>query len=135
MHGGSYSASDRAMLDQGACALGSAFQKVNFLRDLSADFQRLGRSYFPNVNVTNFDEATKLHLVADIAKDIEVAAAALPLLPKSARAAVTAALVLFAELNKKLLATPAAELIQTRIRVSNLKKLWLVLKAKIGARP
>lgn len=135
MHGRNYSENERKKLHEGACALGAAFQKVNFLRDLSADFQRLGRSYFPNVNVSNFDEATKLHLVADISNDIEVASAALPLLPDSAKAAVTAALLLFAELNKKLLETPAVELIQTRIRVSNVKKLWLVLKAKLGVKP
>lgn len=135
MHGGNYPPGEREALDRGACALGAAFQKVNFLRDLSADFKRLGRSYFPNVNVANFDEATKVRLVADIDADLRVAAASLPLLPKSASAAVTAALLLFADLNRKLAKTPAAELIQTRIRVGNFRKLWLVLKAKLGVRP
>lgn len=132
MHGRSYSATEQAALESGACALGSAFQKVNFLRDLSADFKRLGRSYFPDVNVANFDEATKIRLVADIDLDLQIARASLALLPTSARSAVAAALLLFAELNRKLSNTPAAELIQTRIRVGNFRKLWLVLKAKLG---
>lgn len=132
MHGLPYSTEQRATLENGACALGSAFQKVNFLRDLSADFKRLGRSYFPDVNVANFDEATKIRLVADIDSDLKIARASLSLLPKSARAAVAAALLLFAELNRKLSKTPASELIQTRIRVGNFRKLWLVLKAKLG---
>lgn len=133
MHDGVYSAEERARLDRGACALGSAFQKVNFLRDLSADFKRLGRSYFPSVNVETFDEATKVRLVADIDQDIAAARETLPLLPRNARPAVAAALLLFAELNRKLAKTPATELIRTRIRVGNFRKLWLVLRAKIGA--
>lgn len=133
MHGGQYSQEERDRLDRGACALGSAFQKVNFLRDLSADFKRLGRSYFPNVNVETFDEATKHRLVADIDADLSVARASLALLPSSARSAVAAALLLFAELNRRLANTPAEELIRTRIRVGNFRKLWLVLKAKLGA--
>lgn len=135
MHGGSYTAEQKKRLELGACALGSAFQKVNFLRDLSADFKRLGRSYFPDVNIDNFDEATKDFLVKDIDHDVRVAAESIPLLPQSAKPAVTAALLLFAELNRKLAKTPAVELIQTRIRVGNIKKLWLVLKAKAGVRP
>jgi phytoene/squalene synthetase len=129
------SAGERDQLDRGAQALGAAFQKVNFLRDLSADFKRLGRSYFPNVTVTSFDEATKNRLVADIDEDIALAASSLPLLPSGARPAVTAALLLFAELNRKIARTPAAELIDTRISVSNPKKLLLVLRANLGAKP
>lgn len=71
----------------------------------------------------------------DIDHDVRVAAESIPLLPQSAKPAVTAALLLFAELNRKLAKTPAVELIQTRIRVGNIKKLWLVLKAKAGVRP
>jgi len=135
VHGMPLNAGEREQLDRGAQALGAAFQKVNFLRDLSADFKRLGRSYFPNVTVTSFDEATKNRLVADIDQDIALAASSLPLLPSGARPAVTAALLLFAELNRKIARTPAAELIDTRISVSNPKKLLLVLRANLGAKP
>lgn len=135
VHGGSYSKEEKVALVKGARALGSAFQKVNFLRDLSADFKRLGRSYFPNVNVSNFDEQTKARLVADINEDLKVSAQSLPLLPRSARAAVTAAQLLFTELNQTIGNTEAKKLIETRISVGNAKKLWLLAKSFLGAKP
>ena len=135
VQGKSYTKEEKVLLVKGARALGSAFQKVNFLRDLAADFKRLGRSYFPGVNVNNFDEGTKARLVADINKDLEQSARSLPLLPRSARVAVTAAQLLFAELNSKIGNTSAADLINTRISVSNFKKLILVLRAYLGAKP
>ena len=135
VHGGSYSKEEKITLVKGARALGSAFQKVNFLRDLSADFKRLGRSYFPNVTVSNFDEQTKDRLVKDINQDLKLSALSLPLLPKSARAAVTAAQLLFTELNHKIGNTEATKLIETRISVGNSKKLSLVIKSFLGAKP
>ena len=135
VQGQSYTQEQKKQLVLGARALGSAFQKVNFLRDLQADFKRLGRSYFPGVNVGSFDEATKQRLVADIDKDLAVSSAALPLLPRSARVAVTAAQLLFAELNRKIGNTSAADLINTRISVSNFSKLGLVMRAYLGAKP
>ncbi len=135
VHGGSYTKEEKVALVKGARALGSAFQKVNFLRDLSADFKRLGRSYFPNVNVSNFDEQTKARLVADINEDLKVSAQSLPLLPRSARAAVTAAQLLFTELNQTIGNTEAKKLIETRISVGNAKKLWLLAKSFLGAKP
>lgn len=135
VHGGSYTKDEKVALVKGARALGSAFQKVNFLRDLSADFKRLGRSYFPDVNVSNFDEATKARLVEDINQDLAVSAQSLPLLPKSARAAVTAAQLLFTELNLKIGNTEAKKLIETRISVGNATKIWLLAKSFLGVRP
>ena len=135
VQGQSYTQEQKKQLVLGARALGSAFQKVNFLRDLQADFKRLGRSYFPGVNVQSFDEATKQRLVADIDKDLAVSSAALPLLPRSARVAVTAAQLLFAELNRKIGNTSAQDLINTRISVPNLSKLVLVFRAYLGAKP
>lgn len=129
-----YNADQKVQLVRGARALGAAFQKVNFLRDLSADFRKLGRSYFPNVNISNFDEQTKARLVADIQKDLEISSQSLPLLPKDARRAVTAAQLLFAELNKKIGNTRAEELIKSRISVSNLKKLVLLIQAVFGVK-
>lgn len=133
--GHNYTAEQKHELVHGARALGSAFQKVNFLRDLSADFKRLGRSYFPGVNVESFDEATKARLVADIHADLATSAKALPLLPRGSRVAVTAAQLLFAELNLKIGNTTAEKLIETRISVSDAKKLILVLRAYLGAKP
>lgn len=135
VQGKSYSQEQKVQLVRGARALGSAFQKVNFLRDLASDFGRLGRSYFPGVNVSTFDEATKERLVADIDNDLSISAQSLPLLPTSARVAVTAAQLLFAELNRKIGNTSAKDLINTRISVSNFKKLILVTRAFLGAKP
>jgi phytoene/squalene synthetase len=135
VQGQTYTQDQKKQLVLGARALGSAFQKVNFLRDLQADFKRLGRSYFPGVSVSSFDEPTKQRLVADIENDLRVSAASLPLLPRSARVAVTAAQLLFAELNRKIGNTSAKDLINTRISVPNLTKLVLVGRAFLGAKP
>jgi phytoene/squalene synthetase len=132
---GAYSAAERETLVRGARALGSAFQKVNFLRDLAADFKALGRSYFPNVNVENFNESEKQRLVADIAADLAVSSQSLTLLPQEARRAVAAAQMLFEALNARIAKTSAAKLIETRIRVANPVKFWILLKALIGVIP
>ncbi len=130
-----YSASQLQSLEIGALALGAAFQKINFLRDLHADFAVLGRSYFPGVTVSTFDETQKQFLVDDITADLIVAAHSIALLPKDVRPAVSAAQFLFGDLTRKIAATPASVLITTRIRVSNLRKLWLVTKALLGVVP
>ena len=132
VHGKSYTAAEKKTLVAGARALGAAFQKVNFLRDLAADFDRLGRSYFPNVSVNNFDEATKERLVADIQEDLATSSKSLPLLPMGARRAVAAAQLLFQELNQKISRTPAQELKTRRISVSNSRKLVLLARALRG---
>ena len=130
-----YSPAEKEALDQGALALGAAFQKINFLRDLEADFRALGRSYFPGVTVETFNEEQKQFLVADIAADLIVAANSIRLLPKDVRPAVSAAQFLFQELTTKVAGTPANVLITTRIRVSNPRKLVLVAKALLGVTP
>ncbi len=119
----------------GARALGAAFQKVNFLRDLSADFDKLGRSYFPLVRVDDFNNSERDRLVDDIRADLQVAKSALVKLPAESRRAVAAALMFFEELNEKVAATPANELIKKRIRVSNPKKIVILIKAFLGVLP
>jgi phytoene/squalene synthetase len=126
---------DVARFETGARALGAAFQKVNFLRDLSADFESLGRSYFPDVAVESFDEATKVRLLDDIDADLAVSAAVVPDLPRSSRRAVALAQSLFAELSTRLRATPADELVRSRVRVPNPVKARLALSAALGGRP
>lgn len=134
-HGGlDYSREEKLRLAEGAKALGSAFQKVNFLRDLAADFNSLGRSYFPGVTASNFTDADRDRLVAEIAEELAVAANELPNLPPGCSRAVSAALMLFAELNRKISSTPAHRLATTRIRVSNPRKLIIVVRAFFGAR-
>lgn len=129
-----YTDDEKIRLTKGARALGSAFQKVNFLRDLAADFKRLGRSYFPSVDVNNFNEETKQRLVADIDKDLRLSAESLPLLPSSARRAVAAAQLLFTQLNRQISKTSAQELINRRISVGAPQKLALLIKAVIGVK-
>ena len=115
-------------LREGAQRLGAAFQKINFLRDLADDFDALGRSYFPGISVEDFSEADKHRLLDDIDADLLVSAAAIADLPRTARPAVVLAQDLFAELARRLRATPAARLRTTRVRVPN------PLKLRIAAR-
>ena len=126
---------DRQRLEAGARALGAAFQKVNFLRDLAADFETLGRSYFPGINVDSFTEAEKIRLLDDIDADLAVSAAVVPELPAHSRRAVALAQSLFAELSVRLRRTPAAELVRARVRVPNPVKARLALAAAIGRTP
>ena len=123
---------DLPRFETGARALGAAFQKVNFLRDLAADFETLGRSYFPDVDVHTFDEATKNRLLDDIDADLAVSASVVPDLPRSSRRAVALAQSLFAELSTRLRATPADQLVRARVRVPNSVKARLALAAAVS---
>ena len=116
----------------GARKLGAAFQKVNFLRDLSADVDALGRSYFPGINIATFTEEQKMVLVEDINADLAVSGAIVPLLPASSRKAVALAQNLFAELNRRIARTPAAELKHTRVSVPTLVKARIALAVLMG---
>ena len=118
----------------GARALGAAFQKVNFLRDLAADFETLGRSYFPGVSVDSFTEEDKIRLLDDIDTDLRTSAAVIPDLPASSRKAVALAQGLFAELSVRLRATPAERLRSTRVRVPNPIKLRIATGAMLGVK-
>lgn len=133
--GKTYTEADKARMVAGARALGAAFQKVNFLRDLSADSDKLGRSYFPGIVPEELTEKQKRELVADIENDLKVSALAMPLLPREARRAVAAAHLLFAELNVRIGNTPAAKVITSRISVPNTRKALILLKALIGVLP
>ena len=126
---------DLPRLETGARALGAAFQKVNFLRDLAADFETLGRSYFPNVNVETFTEEEKVRLLDDIDADLAVSAAVLPDLPASSRRAVALAQSLFAELSRRLRKTPADQLVRSRVRVPNPVRARPALAASAGSLP
>lgn len=113
----------------GARALGAGFQKVNFLRDLAADVDTLGRSYFPDVDVDAFDAETRDRLLDDIEADLEVAAGVVPQLPASSRRAVRAAHALFAELAKELRRTPPAVIRHHRVRVTGARKATVLALA------
>jgi len=125
---------ERARLERGARALGAAFQKVNFLRDLAADFETLGRSYFPGIRVDSFSEDDKIRLLADIDADLKTSADVVPDLPATSRRAVVLAQNLFAELSKRIRATPANQLVRARVRVPNPVKARLALEASLGGK-
>jgi phytoene/squalene synthetase len=135
IQGHQYNQEAMGQMVAGARALGSAFQKVNFLRDLSADARGLGRSYFPGISPESFTEADKDRLVEDIRGELKISATSLPLLPKSARRAVVAAHLLFEALNDRIGNTKAIDLISTRISVPTLTKAIILAKAWIGVVP
>lgn len=115
-------------LEPGAKALGAAYQKVNFLRDISNDVSRLGRAYFPNTADGTLSEEQKAYIIADITKDFAVADTYINKLPTSARRAVKTSYLFYAKLLKKLARTPAAVLMERRIRVGNAEKLCLFMR-------
>ena len=123
------SPADRAAMERGARALGSAFQKINFLRDLREDSSTLGRTYFQQAPSGRIDEATKSALIAEIRRELATAALTIDLLPASARVGVSAAADIFAELTNRLAATPATALATTRVSVPNHTKAWLAARA------
>ena len=116
-------------LSTGACALGAAFQKVNFLRDLAADHDDLGRTYFPGLDVDAFDCRTRDRLLDDIDADLATAAAVIGDLPSSSRRAVLAAHALFAELARRLRRTEPTSIRNRRVRVPSPRKAQLVMLA------
>ena len=112
-----------------AMALGSAFQKVNFLRDLNADFQILERTYFPNLNLTDFDEKSKASIIADIEKDFDHALEGIFMLPSSTRLGVYTAYKYYRKLLLKLKNTPSNKIQSARIRVPNYQKMTVLAQS------
>jgi phytoene/squalene synthetase len=106
-----------------AMALGSAFQKVNFLRDLKNDFQELDRTYFPNVDFKKFDEDSKQLIINEIQKDFDYALTGIFKLPNEARFGVYTAYKYYSKLLLKLKRTPSINIQNTRIRVPNYQKI------------
>jgi phytoene/squalene synthetase len=112
-----------------AMSLGSAFQKINFLRDIKSDFEDRGRTYFPEVDFTNFTEDDKRLIEVDIKKDFDDALVGIKLLPKGSRLGVYVAYIYYLQLFKKISATSACTIMQKRIRVSDTHKMSLYFKA------
>ncbi|WP_418603311.1 phytoene/squalene synthase family protein [Hwangdonia sp.] len=118
-------------LKETAMALGSAFQKVNFLRDLKADFEGLNRTYFPNTDLKNLDETSKQNIIDDIELDFEKGLSGIKKLPIEAKFGVFMAYRYYRQLLKKLKKTPALQIKNTRIRVSNPKKVELLMRSYV----
>ncbi len=118
-------------LKETAMALGSAFQKVNFLRDLKADFEGLNRTYFPNTDLQNLDESSKQFIIDDIEADFEKGLSGIKKLPIEAKFGVFMAYRYYSQLLKKLKKTPALKIKDSRIRVSNPKKIELLMRSYV----
>jgi len=119
-------------LKESAMALGSAFQKVNFLRDLKADYEYLNRCYFPHTNLMDLDELAKERIVDDIKADFEKGYRGISQLPYAARFGVYTAYKYYYKLLQKLQNTPSVEIKNTRIRVANYQKFGLLAKSYVN---
>ena len=115
-------------LKNAAMRLGSAFQKVNFLRDLKADFEDLNRTYFPNTDLNKLDEVSKLKIVEEIEADFKAGYKGIIDLPLEAKFGVYTAYCYYKKLLSKLKKTPSSEIKNTRIRVSDYQKYGLFAK-------
>lgn len=110
-----------------AMSLGSAFQKVNFLRDLQADYSGMGRSYFPGVEVTRLGDLSKKEIEQSIEKDFKDGFNGIRRLPRAARLGVYMAYMYYLALFKKIKNTPSERVLQSRIRIPNRHKATLLV--------
>lgn len=118
-------------LKDSAMSLGSAFQKVNFLRDLKADHDELNRTYFPNTDLNNLTETCKSQIIKDIETDFSKGLAGIRKLPREAKFGVFTAYRYYKRLLSKLAKTPAAKIKTTRVRVPNYKKAELLTRSYV----
>ncbi|MBT8278017.1 MAG: phytoene/squalene synthase family protein [Bacteroidia bacterium] len=118
-------------LKDSAMSLGSAFQKVNFLRDLKADHEDLNRTYFPNTDLNNLDESAKQAIIDEIENDFALGLSGIQKLPMEAKFGVFMAYRYYRQLLKKLKRTPALDLKNARIRVPNYKKVELLTRSYV----
>jgi phytoene/squalene synthetase len=118
-------------LKKPAMQLGSAFQKINFLRDLHADYKKLGRTYFPGVDLNNFNESVKTEIEADIDIDFMAGYQGIKQLPKGARFGVYIAYVYYYSLFKKIKKTHCDIILSQRVRISNKRKYGLFLSSYV----
>jgi len=121
-------------LKDSAMKLGSAFQKVNFLRDLKDDFEGLDRTYFPNTDLNNLNEHSKKEIIEDIENDFKFAYEGILRLPIEAKFGVYTAYRYYKRLLNKLKSTPSAEIKNARIRVPNYQKAELLARCYVKYR-
>lgn len=123
-----------ARLEPGARALGAAFQKVNFLRDIRADYNGLSRTYFPGFDFNNFTESNKREIEEDIQKDFAKAGAAIRQLPIKSRFGVYLAYKYYLSLYKKIRRLKPAHVLEKRVRIPNFGKAMIVMRAGVKNR-
>lgn len=114
-----------------ACSLGSAFQKVNFLRDLKADFEGLDRMYFPGCDFSNFTKEDKIKIEQDIQRDFDHAYEGIVQLPLKARFGVYVAYKYYLSLFKKIKKLQPQKILDTRVRIPDHGKVFILAKAGI----
>ena len=114
-----------------ACSLGSAFQKINFLRDMKSDYDERGRVYFPGVDFARFTQADKAQIEEDIKRDFDDAYLGILQLPKGARFGVYLAYVYYLNLFQKIKRSTPAKVQQERIRVKDSKKVYLLFQSAL----
>ena len=112
-----------------ASSLGSAFQKVNFLRDANTDYSLLGRTYFPDVQMNNFSQADKLKIEKDIEIDFKDALVGIKMLPRSSRGGVYLSYLYYYHLFRRIKAVPSSKVLEERIRIPSIEKIFLMLKS------
>ncbi len=115
-------------LEPSARALGAAFQKVNFLRDMKSDFEERGRVYFPGVDFSNFKLEAKLKIEAEVAEDFRVAYEGIKQLPAGARSGVMLAYAYYIRLFQQIKSASVCRIKETRIRVSDFEKAFLLVE-------
>lgn len=118
-------------LEKYAIYLGSVFQKVNFIRDISADYNELKRVYFPQLNINEFNEEEKNKIEDDIEKEFNLALIGIKQLPKSAKKGVFLAYSYYYSLFKKIKSTPADKIMTKRIRIPNFTKFLILIKVQL----
>ncbi|NQV51809.1 MAG: phytoene/squalene synthase family protein [Flavobacteriales bacterium] len=116
-------------LQQPAMRLGSAFQKINFLRDMKADFAEMGRTYFPGIDMQNFNDNEKKRIEKEIEEDFAEGYAGIIQLPKNSRFGVYMAYVYFYQLFKKIERTQAIDILKARIRIPNQHKYAIFVES------
>lgn len=114
-----------------AMKLGSAFQKINFLRDLKDDYQILGRTYFPNVDMAVFDNHIKCQIEKEIEMEFKEALIGIKKLPNSSMFGVYLAYKYYISLFKKIKSKTSSEILNNRIRVSNPQKIFVAFKSYV----
>jgi 15-cis-phytoene synthase len=117
-----------------ACKLGSAFQKINFLRDMKSDYDERGRVYFPGIDFRHFDNKQKLTIEDDIQGEFDAALVGIRQLPKGARLGVYLAYKYYTNLFAKIKKANAARVKQERIRVNDSKKVYLLFSSALKYR-
>jgi len=116
-------------LKESAMRLGSAFQKVNFLRDLKNDTELLNRSYFPQMNMESLDDNIKQTIIREIEGDFKVAYEGITKLPATSKFGVYTSYIYYQHLLKKIKKTPSLKIMTMRIRINNLTKIGLLIKS------